>query len=208
MNIFKKIYNYIVNLFNSKYYIIYRFTYSNGQIRYYDFFGHLHRKDGPAIIAPNGEKSWWWKGKLHRLNGPAIIDRYGNCSWWKHGKCHRIDGPAVIGVDGHQAWYVDGNLHRIGAPAMFNPSNGFFGWYVNGKAHRIDGPSADNRLGVYGREWAIYGRIYNSEKEYKERLRYLRFKYFYKWLFICDQPGKKLYEISLEKNYQEMKKII
>ncbi len=35
--------------------------------------GHLHREDGPAVIASIGSKYWYINGHLHREDGPAVI---------------------------------------------------------------------------------------------------------------------------------------
>ena len=52
-----------------------KYYYSDGVCAYksYDWGRKLHREDGPAVIADNGDKEWWINGKLHRLDGPAII---------------------------------------------------------------------------------------------------------------------------------------
>ena len=104
----------------------------------------------------------------------------------------------------HRAWYLEGNLHRTDGPALYNPSDGYIAWYIHGLPHRIDGPCGEYNLSNYPSEWAIYGKYYDNEEKYKKRIKYLRFKYFYKWLAICDQPGKKFFEISFEKNFQEV----
>ncbi len=52
----------------------------NGTI-YYLKNRRYHRRDGPAIEFPDGEKWWLQEGKYHRLDGPAIED---SCEpeWW------------------------------------------------------------------------------------------------------------------------------
>ena len=45
-------------------------------------------------------------GKLHRIDGPAVING-DRLEWWVDGNRHRIDGPAYISGD-YQSWWVDG----------------------------------------------------------------------------------------------------
>ena len=44
--------------------------------------GKLHRKDGPAIEYPNGDKEWYLNGELHREDGPAIEYPNGGNVWY------------------------------------------------------------------------------------------------------------------------------
>jgi hypothetical protein len=77
--------------------------------------GVLHRDDGPAVEALNGDNYWVSDGKLHREDGPAI-ELAASSLWYRRGKKHRTDGPAVEYIDGSIFWYIDGtNL----APAEF-----------------------------------------------------------------------------------------
>jgi len=48
--------------------------------------GRLHRKDGPAIIYPDGSEQWWLNGKNHREDGPAITDENGEERWFLRGE--------------------------------------------------------------------------------------------------------------------------
>ena len=48
--------------------------------------GFLHRKDGPAIIYPDGTQLWFYEGDLHRSDGPAIIYPDGTEKWFCYGK--------------------------------------------------------------------------------------------------------------------------
>jgi len=59
-------------------------VYDNGEFRWYNQEGQLHREDGPAVEHSDGTKKWWVNGKLHRE-----------------------DGPAVEHSDGYKAWYLD-----------------------------------------------------------------------------------------------------
>src|SRR5208282_4000465 len=62
----------------------------DGVIRYQNNFGKLHREDGPAIIFPDGDTSWFYLGVLHRTDGPAIDWKVENRFVWSlHGK--RLD---------------------------------------------------------------------------------------------------------------------
>jgi hypothetical protein len=46
----------------------------------------LHRKDGPAIIYPDGAQDWYLNGKLHRTDGPAYVGASGYKEWYVIGK--------------------------------------------------------------------------------------------------------------------------
>src|SRR5690606_40632873 len=50
--------------------------------------GFLHRKDGPAIIYPDGRKEWWVNGILNK-----IYD-YGVTVWVRNNVIHN-SGPAI-----------------------------------------------------------------------------------------------------------------
>ena len=45
--------------------------YKDGNRRWYNEKGQLHRLNGPAIEFNNGNKFWYINGKLHREKGPA-----------------------------------------------------------------------------------------------------------------------------------------
>ena len=53
-------------------------------IIYYKKDGVFHREDGPAVIYPDGSKSWYLNGVLHNEKGPALIDSSGGF-WALHG---------------------------------------------------------------------------------------------------------------------------
>lgn len=57
----------------------------------FDF--HLHRKDGPAVIAKSKDTG-------------EIIKQ----EWYLHGRHHRDDGPAIQTDTGHHSWCVYGRV--------------------------------------------------------------------------------------------------
>ena len=59
---------------------------SEGNKRWYNEQGELHREDGPAVEYLNGTKEWYLNGRLHRLDGPAIEYADGYKEWWLNGK--------------------------------------------------------------------------------------------------------------------------
>ena len=135
--------------------------------------GKLHREDGPTFEYVNGLKEWYVNGKRHREDGPAV-EFNGNREWYFNGKKHREDGPA-------------------------EEYNGDKEWYINGKRHREDGPAVELCDGQ--KAWYINDIEY-TEKEYNlelERIRKIRFNFFKLWEEICDQPGKKLFEIRMKR---------
>ena len=76
--------------------------------------GHLHRKDGPAIIAKE-YKAWYKDGVKHREDGPAeIIAKNSFRKWYQNGKLHCTSGPAVEWWDGTlcrwvgREWWIEG----------------------------------------------------------------------------------------------------
>jgi hypothetical protein len=89
-----------------------------------------HRKNGPAIIKPNGNEFWFKHGKLHRLDGPAIITELEQ-NWYYYGKLHRRDAPAVNVENEITEWWKYGLLHCEIGPAV-DPVKGIPEWYING----------------------------------------------------------------------------
>lgn len=59
---------------------------TNGDKRWVNEKGDLHRVDGPAIESTNGTKYWHQNGKLHRINGPAVEYGDGTKEWWLNNK--------------------------------------------------------------------------------------------------------------------------
>jgi len=80
----------------------------DGNIRYYNEKGQLHRLDGPAVEYTDGSKEWWVNGDPHRLDGPAIERADGTRVWLVNGVGHRLDGPAVEYPDGYKEWWIRG----------------------------------------------------------------------------------------------------
>ena len=169
------------------------------------------REDGPAIEGFNFDKydKFYYDSdrQIHRVNGPAIERKNGTREWFINGKRHRENGPTVQYSNGYKAWYLNGKFHRENGPAI-HWKDGHKEWYFNGELHRENGPSVEYPNSEY-KEWFINGLEY-TEKEYKvkiERIRKIRFKYFKQWEEICDQPGKKLFEIRINRamdNIQEL----
>ena len=51
-----------------------KIVYPGGTIKYkYRFNDRLHRKNGSALIWPDGSMEWYINGKRHREDGPAAI---------------------------------------------------------------------------------------------------------------------------------------
>ena len=46
-------------------------VFANGEVRLYKN-GQLHCEDGPAVISPNGSKTWYYHGDLHRIDGGPV----------------------------------------------------------------------------------------------------------------------------------------
>ena len=80
----------------------------DGEERWTDDNGQLHREDGPAYIRDDGTQEWWWHGQLHRDGGPAIIYADGSQQWYYMGKRHRKDGPAIENASGTKEWWLNG----------------------------------------------------------------------------------------------------
>ena len=72
--------------------------------------GKPHRDDGPAVIYPNGEKSWYQYGMLYREDGPARTCRNGRKFWYRDNKLHREDGPAVVRPTGKIEFWLGGKF--------------------------------------------------------------------------------------------------
>ena len=53
-----------------------------GTIRHYNASGQLHNANGPAVVYPNSDKSYYINGQLHNPDGPAIIDTDRSKSYW------------------------------------------------------------------------------------------------------------------------------
>lgn len=176
--------------------------------------GEKHRDDGPAEIYCGNVKRWYKNGLLHRIDGPAEKELYYE-AWYQDGLPHREDGPArTYFTDFNKEWYLYGSLHRVGGPAVTSLEKSE--WYYYGLKHRVDGPAVKfNLTEMFGldcdeivdelfgdqKTWYINGKEYDEE-DYHKRLRYLRFKYFKKWELKCDQHGKKLFNLRMEKSME------
>ena len=57
-------------------------TDENGTVTYRNASGQLHNANGPAVVYPNGDKSYYINGQLHNPDGPAIIDTDRSKSYW------------------------------------------------------------------------------------------------------------------------------
>lgn len=93
--------------------------------------GLIHREDGPAIIAKNGDRFWYFDNQLHRLGGPAelrFIDKYRG--WYNHGKLHNKNGPALVfnkGTDKEiREWFINNVRHNNKGPAVEGKNNLYF----------------------------------------------------------------------------------
>ena len=69
---------------------------SEGNKRWFNVQGRLHRIDGPAVELANGSKAWWLNDKLHREDGPAIEWANGTNEWWLHGKQYTEEEFALL----------------------------------------------------------------------------------------------------------------
>jgi hypothetical protein len=69
-----------------------------------------NRDDAPERLL--GGAQYWQRSiyeRYHRLGGPAVIHPNGTKSWFKDGVLHRLGGPAVsIANGGTDQWFVDG----------------------------------------------------------------------------------------------------
>jgi len=72
-------------------------------------------------ISEQGNKRWFnTAGDLHRLDGPAVEFTDGAKSWYVNGQYHRLDGPALKWPN-RNSWYIndqqlteaDWNVHPI-----------------------------------------------------------------------------------------------
>ena len=62
----------------------------------------------PLKIDKDGNRKWYnSKGQLHREDGPAIEWSNGIKEWWIDGKRHREDGPAIECSNGYKEWYIN-----------------------------------------------------------------------------------------------------
>jgi len=65
------------------------------------------------VIDEDGNKRWYNdRGELHREDGPAIEWVDGSKEWYINDKFHREDGPAAEYVNGGNRWYINDKLYR------------------------------------------------------------------------------------------------
>ena len=70
-------------------------------------------------VSQDGDKRWWnTAGRLHRLDGPAYEGTKGSKAWYVDGKCHRIDGPAVD-YNNFKEWYINGEKIPVNSQQDF-----------------------------------------------------------------------------------------
>jgi hypothetical protein len=70
------------------------------------------KKKNGMIEWPNGSVVWYKNDKYHReCDLPAIIAWNGDKAWYIRGKLHRIKGPAFEGFDGTKEWWLDDKMY-------------------------------------------------------------------------------------------------
>ena len=74
--------------------------------------GKLHRKDGPALIEPDGTQRWYRYGKRHRKDGPAIIWKKGGRDWWLNGEKARME-DVLDTPEKREAYLLEESLRRL-----------------------------------------------------------------------------------------------
>jgi hypothetical protein len=60
---------------------------SEGNERWFNMSGRLHREGGPAVTFADGSQFWYKNGQPHRIGGPAIIYADGGEEYWINGIC-------------------------------------------------------------------------------------------------------------------------
>jgi len=156
---------------------------------YYNKYGEIHRKNGPAIkkicgtiiyvknnivtkkigpavITCKGHKKFYYKGKKTQKNIPFIeeIDELPNGFYSLDNLSHRTDGPAQNFINGTKIWCLYGNIHRLNKPAVIK-ANGYKGYYFYGFKHRFDGPAVIHQDGK--EEYWIFDKEFSSNEYLK-----------------------------------------
>jgi len=73
----------------------------------------LNSEESNLTIDENGNKRWRNKnGKLHRVGGPAVETTNGAKYWYQNGRRHRIDGPAFEYANGNKDWLLRDKFYR------------------------------------------------------------------------------------------------
>jgi hypothetical protein len=94
--------------------------------------GERHNPHGPAVIWPDGGKSYYINDKRHNPNGPAVVHADGYKAYYINGKLHNPNGPAIVYADGYKAYYINGKRHNPDGPALIWPDGGKSYW-INDK---------------------------------------------------------------------------
>jgi hypothetical protein len=144
---------------------------------YIDFLGTkfyylnnlLHREDGPAVQAINGDKSYWIDGMLHREDGPAVEWSNGNKVWYIRGQILSEEEfnekvkmiPIKKEFDDRIEYRLpNGKLHREGDLPAIEWRNGDKSYRIHGELHREDGPA------IYSnghKEWWVNGQLHRED---------------------------------------------
>lgn len=139
-----------------------------------DKTGRYHRKDGPAIVYPNGSKSWYIHGRLHRLDGPAF-DYVKIKGWFVNGEkapvktqeefekwlkvrnivkelprqdVLNLESKPYVNSNGDEIWFNQyEQIHRDDGPAIIQ-KDGSRKWYKDNELHRDDGPAIELSSGT------------------------------------------------------------
>jgi len=53
-----------------------------GTVIYRNADGRLHNANGPAMVYPNGDKSYYINGQLQNPDGPAMVWADGDKAYW------------------------------------------------------------------------------------------------------------------------------
>ena len=144
----------------------------DGNKRWRNTAGELHRVDGPAIERADGTKEWLQHGMLHRDGDlPATERASGFKEWFRHGEqyvpalslAEQALKEATPEIDhyGVKRWRnTAGELHRTDGPALECP-NGDKVWYQHGELHRVDGPAIERADG--GTDWYQHGDLHRTD---------------------------------------------
>lgn len=124
-----------------------------------------------VVIIDIDHNTYSWRnasGRFHRKNGPAVISPNGSERWLINGKLHRRDGPAVKISNGCEKWYINGLLHRVDGPADNKRSDGTVRWFVQGK--QVFSYKAFQRLTNCSDEFIVilklkYGKMYKISEQ-------------------------------------------
>lgn len=144
----------------------------NGDVVRIEYGVYHSINDKPAIVKPNGDAFWYYKGNLHRENGPALLKVNGNYVWYKHGIRHRDDGIAYHNQNSDR-YYYEGRLHNTKGPAII--SSVMKEWFSYGKRHREDGPAIEQKNGNNSWYWHDIKLRVNSLEEFQLAVKLISF---------------------------------